>query len=389
MSGKRERPVQFLLSIGGTVVNQCCYVDEDELEAGEPADRIPALLERAQAGRLPARTLSRYRDALLEEAVRTDNADALACVMPRKRMDPLRFTELMSLAEKEKSPDVNAWLLSYRGKHYSPAEFDTLAERQLDLELGLAEPDEADLRRLFRLRYLQEGVNVCGFKKERGRYEIPARIGGKPVVGTDAAAFYALDPMPHMHRAFSDESSPGSFGNVRVGDVVPLGRGTVKKGAAEAPLSWRVLRREDGRMLALCESPVAMLPYHPALEEVSWESCALRRWLNTVFLPLSFTEGEREHILPARVETPDNPNFGTPGGNPVEDRLFLLSAEEASALLPDDAHRALGYWWWLRTPGFDNSFAAAVTSEGAVVRIGSFVDTDSYAVRPAVWIKAE
>lgn len=389
MSGKRERPVQFLLSIGGTVVNQCCYVDEDELEGEEPADRIPALLERAQAGRLPARTLSRYRDALLEEAVRTDNADALACVMPQKRMDPLRFTELMSLAEKEKSPDVNAWLLSYRGKHYRPAEFDALAERQMDLELGLAEPDEAELRKIFRLRYMREGVSVCGLKKERGRYEIPARIGGKPVVGADAAAFYALDSMPRVRRTFSDDTSPRPFGNVRVGDTVPLGRGTVKKGAAETALFWRVLRREEGRMLALCESPVAVLPYHPALEEVSWESCRLRRWLNTVFLPLSFTEGEREHILPARVETPDNPNFGTPGGNPVEDRLFLLSAEEASALLPDDAHRALGQWWWLRTPGFDNSFAAAVTPEGAVVRIGSFVDTDSYAVRPAMWIKAE
>lgn len=389
MSGKREKPVQFLLSIGGTVVNQCCYVDEDELQGEEPADRIPDLLEKALAGRLPARTLSRYRDALLEEAVRTDNADALARVMPQKRMDPLRFTELMSLAEREKSPDVNAWLLSYRGKHYSPAEFDALAERQLDLEFGLAEPDEAELRRIFRLRYLREGVSVCGFKKERGSYEIPARVGGKPVVSTDAAAFYALDPMPRVHRTFSDETAAARPGNVKAGDTIAFGRATLKKGAAETPLSWRVLLREEGRALALCESLAALLPYHPALEEVSWESCALRRWLNTVFLPLSFTEGEREHILPTRVETPDNPNFGTPGGNAAEDRLFLLSAEEASALLPDDAHRALGRWWWLRTPGFDNSFAAAVTPEGAVVRIGSFVDTDSYAVRPAMWIEAE
>ena len=89
------------------------------------------------------------------------------------------------------------------------------------------------------------------------------------------------------------------------------------------------------------------------------------------------------------VETPDNRNFATPGGDAAEDRLFLLSTEEAAGLLPDDASRALGCWWWLRTPGFDNSFAATVTPAGSVVRIGSFVDADDYAVRPALWLRVE
>ena len=92
-------------------------------------------------------------------------------------------------------------------------------------------------------------------------------------------------------------------------------------------------------------------------------------------------------ILPAAVETQDNYNFGTPGGAATEDFLFLLSAEEASDLFESDAARALGRWWWLRTPGFDNTFAATVTPDGAVVKIGSFVDTDDYAVRPAMWVK--
>jgi len=30
---------------------------------------------------------------------------------------------------------------------------------------------------------------------------------------------------------------------------------------------------------------------------------------------------------------------------------------------------------------------SAVTPDGAVVRIGSFVDTDDYTVRPAMWVK--
>ena len=142
-------------------------------------------------------------------------------------------------------------------------------------------------------------------------------------------------------------------------------------------------------MLVLCERAVAVLPYHPELQDVSWESCALRCWLNRVFLPLCFSSAEQERILSTTVQTPNNPNFGSFGGNATEDRLFLLSAEEAAGLLKDDAARALGCWWWLRTPGFDNSFAASVTPDGSVVRIGSFVDGDDYAVRPAMWVRTD
>ncbi len=383
MSKKKEIPVQFYLPIGGGIVNQCYFVSEDELEEKDPAAALPALLEKAAAGELSARTIAAKREELLREALRSDRADALACLLPRRRMDPLRFAGLLAFAESCQSPESAALLLEYRRAHYSPAEFEALELRQLDLELGLAEPGEKELRRLYRLRYVREGVCVCGVRVSQRSFEIPAAIGDKPVVGADAAAFYALEPMPRLSRAFSaDAPVPKDEG-----ETVLLGRAMEKRGRAETPLRWRVLRREAGRALVLCESAVAVLPYHKELREVSWESCALRRWLNTVFLPISFSPAQRERILSAAVTTPDNPNFGTPGGAQTEDRLFLLSAEEADAL-PDDGARALGSFWWLRTPGFDNSFAAAVTPDGAVMRIGSFVDTDDYAVRPAMWIKA-
>ncbi len=382
MSKKKEIPVQFYLPIGGGMVNQCCFVSEDELEEKDPAAVLPALLERAAAGELPARTLSRRRDELLREAVRTDRLDALRFLLPQRRLEPERFTELFRFAESCQSPEAAALLLDYRRKHYSPSEFTALEQRQLDLELGLAEPNEKELRRLYRLRYVREGVCVCGVRVPQRSFEIPASIGGKIVVGADAAAFFALEPLPRVSRVFAGET--GAFTDE--GETITLGCAMQKRGSAERPLRWRVLRREAGRALVLCESAVAVLPYHKELQDVSWESCALRRWLNTVFLPLSFSPAQRERILPTAVTTPDNHNFGTPGGPQTEDRLFLLSAEEASAL-PDDGARALKSWWWLRTPGFDNSFASAVTPDGALMRIGSFVDTDDYAVRPAMWVR--
>ena len=383
MSKKKEIPVQFFLPIGGGLVNQCCFVSEDELEEKDPAARLPALLDRAAAGELSARTLSRFRDELLREAVRSDRAEALARLLPKKRMEPQRFAALLPFAESCRSPDAAAVLLAYRRAHYTTAEFDALERRELDRELGLCAPDESELRRLFRLRYLKEGVCICGARETQRSYGIPAVIGGRPVVGVDAAAFYTSDAMPCVSRAFAADLRAPSI----EGDSFLLGRAMEKRGCAETPLAWRVLRREEGRALAVCERAVAVLPYHGELREVTWESCDLRHWLNGVFLPLCFTAAERERILPAAVETPDNCNFGTPGGARTEDFLFLPSAEEASALFKSDAERALGQWWWLRTPGFDNTFAATVTPDGAVVRIGSFVDTDDYAVRPALWVK--
>ena len=385
MSKKKEKAVQFFLPIGGSLVNQCCYVSEDELEEKDPIDAIPALLEKAVRGELSPRTLSRRRDELLREALRQDRAEALSRLLPQKRMEPARFRELLAFAESCRSPDAMAALLSYRRAHYRPAEFEALEQRQLELELGLSEPEAGELRRIFHLRYRKEGVCICGVKSAQRSYEIPAAIGGKPVVGVDAAAFCTPDPLPRVERAFSDHTAPEGD----TGKSLFLGRAMEKRGCPETPLRWRILRREAGRALVLCERVVAVLPWHPELQEVCWESCALRKWLNTVFLPLSFTPAERERILPTAVITPDNPNYATPGGPQTEDRLFLLSAEEAAELLPEDAARSLNCWWWLRSPGFDNSFAAVITPEGAIMRIGSFVDTDDYAVRPAMWIRTD
>lgn len=387
MSGKKRTPMQFILPLPGGAVNQCCFVDPHELEDKEPADNTAALLEKALEGRLSARSLSRNRDALLREVIRTDRAEALFGLMPKHRMEPDRFLELMSFAEKSGGPDAMAWLLEYRVTHYRPAEFDALNERLMDLELGLAEPTEGDLRRLYRLRYLRGGVCVASPRAERPRYDIPAMIGGKPVCGVDAAAFYAQDPMPRVTRAFSDGAPPQSLRKVQPGEYIKLGRAAAEKGTAESLISWRVLRREAGRALVLSERALAVLPYHRQLQETTWASSDLRHWLNTVFLPLSFSETEKALILPAAVATPDNPNFGSSGGEVTEDRLFLLSVEEVAGT--DAALRILDRWWWLRTPGFDNSFAAAVTPDGAIARIGSFVDTDDYAVRPAMWLRTD
>lgn len=43
-------------------------------------------------------------------------------------------------------------------------------------------------------------------------------------------------------------------------------------------------------------------------------------------------------------------------------------------------------FWWLRSPGGRNNFAATVQGNGNIDKIGIPVGSDVYGVRPAMWI---
>ena len=374
-----------MLHLPGGVVPHIGRFTDEEMEEPAAHNDPKALFQRAAAGELSERAIARSRAALLLEAVRADRVDMLAkLISPKKRLPLEQFSALTDAAAA--SPDCAAWLLAYRREHYSAQDFADYETHQADLELGFTEPTASELRKILLMRYAAGGVCISGYKAAQKSYEIPARIGEKDVIAVNAAAFYPLDPLPRMTRRFPEEASAlPDLRSAASGDVLFFGRCASKRSAAEQPIAWRVVQAEADRLLVLSEAPVALLPFESESREVTWETCRLRRWLNEVFFPLSFTRKERERILPTAVATPDNTQFGTPCGSDTNDRLFLLSAEEAD-LLPNDAARAIGLWWWLRTSGFDNTFAVTVTPDGRVVRLGTFVDAEDYAVRPAMWL---
>ena len=375
-----------MLQLPGGVVPHIARLSDDEMSESESRDKPAALLRRMQAGELSEQAIARNRAKLLLAAVQADDPALLAQLVPeKKRLGVELFTSLCSAADGH--PDAAAWLLEYRRAHYSEQDLAAYETHRFDLELGFAPPTVAELRGVLRLRYTLNGVRVSGYKRAQESYDIPARIGEKRVIAVDAAAFYPLEPLPVLSRQFAEDTGDAaSLRDAVPGDTISFGRCVPAPGGEEAPIRWRVLRAEAGRLLVLAEHGVAALPYEPESREVTWETCRLRRWLNGVFLPLAFTKAERAQILAAPVVTPDNAQFGTPGGGETQDRLFLLSAEEAEALT-DETARSLGVWWWLRSAGFDNTFAVTVTPDGRLYRLGGFVDAEDYAVRPAMWLR--
>ena len=158
------------------------------------------------------------------------------------------------------------------------------------------------------------------------------------------------------------------------------------------PILWRVLRRDPRSLLVISELGLDGRPYDEEPGEAVWSECSLRRWLNGEFFDAAFNERERALILSECI--------CNNAGPATDDRVFLLSSEEAEDLLVSDVRRrakATDYavkrgvwlgsycacWWWLRSRGRAADCAGVVISVGDVADCRHLCDA-GVAVRPAV-----
>ena len=174
---------------------------------------------------------------------------------------------------------------------------------------------------------------------------------------------------------------------------------------------WRILDALESKALILSQKTIENRAYNEDLKDVTWENCDLRQYLNGEFYD-HFTAEEKALITVAKIKNADNPWHGANGGNDTDDRIFLLSIEEAVRYFGDSGLLNNGYlknefwlndkfnspriaygiggrasWWWLRSPGGDLSRAAGVGRDGGIFIGGLGVDDIGGAVRPALWLK--
>lgn len=171
------------------------------------------------------------------------------------------------------------------------------------------------------------------------------------------------------------------------------------------PIEWQVLAKEDGKALVISKYALDCQPYNTEYEDVTWESCSLRNWLNSTFLNDAFSVDEKAMIQDTKVSADKNPEYDTDPGSATTDTVFLLSTNEAKQYFSSDearkcapteyavANRAYinsgNCWWWLRSPGHNQYRAAYVSYDGSVYYTGPGVHYDRDCVRPALWINLE
>jgi hypothetical protein len=188
----------------------------------------------------------------------------------------------------------------------------------------------------------------------------------------------------------SNESSTNQTGAGLSGSNIAAGS-TITWGEYEGqPLEWLVLEIKGGKALLLTKDVIERRTYNDKNESVTWETCTLRKWLNSDFYN-SFTAAQKRAVAETAVINEDNSEYGTPGGNDTRDKVFLLSLSEARKYFGSDRERIARYngeafRWWLRSPGLYATYAADVYSDGYVYFNGIYVNYDYGGVRPALWV---
>lgn len=178
-------------------------------------------------------------------------------------------------------------------------------------------------------------------------------------------------------------------------------------GNGKEPIEWLVLDRDGNKALLLSKYALdyqSFMPfYEPVTEPYTWESCSLRRWLNSTFLNAAFDSSERQRLLTTTVITSPGSLHRENGPVTTEDRVFLLSNTEVYAYFANEAATAAEYsayalsanpWaenstdpgaadWWLRTTDGsdhpDGVYAGGRVGEGTRAYEGEYV-------RPAIWV---
>ena len=203
---------------------------------------------------------------------------------------------------------------------------------------------------------------------------------------------------------------------VQVDDIIRFGRYEQDNHPENGPepIEWLVLDVQDGKALLISKYGLDVKPYNEKLEDVTWETCTLRTWLNGEFLQSAFSTEERSAVLTTTVDNSSSQGYSgwsTGGGNDTQDQIFLLSCAEANRYFNvtftdsnntaprmsptayairngaytnrdyQTADGAAAGWWWLRSPGDYQRNASAVYIDGSLSPHN--VRNDLVCVRPA------
>lgn len=193
---------------------------------------------------------------------------------------------------------------------------------------------------------------------------------------------------------------------VKIGDHLILGSyeqdNNLSNGKED--IEWIVLAKEDNRLLIISEYGLDCRLYNEKdTSDLTWKNCTLREWMNHIFLNEAFDTMEQAWIAETIVPNSDNEKYEANGGNETTDKVFLLSTEEAENYFSGDKERRLAaseytkkgkkyafiadtVWWWLRSPGCREGYAACVSNSGEVQYDGCKVWDFYGIVRPALWL---
>lgn len=213
------------------------------------------------------------------------------------------------------------------------------------------------------------------------------------------------EPTPEPTPKPTPEVDKNLLSQAAVGDYIVFGAyeqdNNTQNGKED--IEWQVLAKDNDLLFVISRYALDCQPYNKNYTNVTWESCTLRTWLNQDFLNAAFKDAEKAMIPTALVNADPNPEYDTDPGNNTLDKIFLLSITEIKQYFMTDsamkctptiyAQKQGAFassdnlcWWWLRSPGYNQSDSAFVDTNKGIYTSGDSVRIKRNAVRPALWI---
>lgn len=255
--------------------------------------------------------------------------------------------------------------------------------------------DWRDSAELISICQQKDGEKTIALKKRRKKIYILAAVAALAIV-VIIAAYSIISYVGILQQAKANVS------DAKVGSIVTFGTYTEEFDTLEkSKIVWRVLAKEDDRILVISTRIIDAMPYHNVSDvDVTWETCSLRKWLNGTFINSAFNSAEKKLIIESEVLTEKASYSDTDPGNNTKDKIFLLSESEFERYLHSDGScfatnyarekTAEGYYtnlysWWLRSPGANPYSASDVFISTSDVD-STYAAYPNNGVRPAMWI---
>ncbi|MCR5206407.1 MAG: DUF6273 domain-containing protein [Lachnospiraceae bacterium] len=248
-----------------------------------------------------------------------------------------------------------------------------------------------------------------------GHYEIKVRSYRREKGKTVYSEFCNAKTLSIKDNSTMSLNDSYNFFNVKIGDIVNFGSYEQDTDFfnGKEDIEWIVLSKTNSEVCLITKDVIEYLPWDPG-DNVKWEDCKLRKWLNGSFYDNAFNKKEKSMIKTTTISNRENSKYATDSGYSTDDKVFILSEQDMingdygyeksydtaslkrrstpsqyvvskgawqSGFLTEYGEKSTGYW--LRTLGDGILDAEYVNQYGAVDLHGTRTFT-YFGVRPVI-----
>lgn len=280
------------------------------------------------------------RKILIETAIRRSDVAVIAKLF--EIVGKISADEMDGYIElaNEKS-EVKALLLASNEK-VKPKSRGANLESDFKIELTAA-----DYKKLFKIKYIEEGAIISGYKGKDKEVFIPSCIGKKAVVALTVKTMddfivnrvekvyssifvpfpvgMRVDDCTSIEIVYAEEyTAPDCISifnteEIKIGNTISYGQYVSDVDEIPKPLQWKILEVKEGKALIITRDVIEILKYKENYHRISdekWDESLLKYWLNGVFFKYVFSDNEKNKIC-SSYETGD--------------KVFILNEKEIRA----------------------------------------------------------